>query len=305
MADPLAVQATFESIANFILKYAITLAALGALTVGLIEAYKKLFDTLAKFQRRALVRWLGEGAAGDRAAQDKPGAPPRPGGHYAVSPNARALAHTDVQVLPGPYDSAKAYAELLHLTTGVWTDERSLLDFGKQGLFHRNVSFALFELELAKMMAQIQEAADAALNNPTRYGHWFQFLTRGCARDDVSRWLEAMAAGSTLGMDGEVQRQDLAEVYARIRLLMRRQLDSFQTITSYRWREWNQLWAWGIGAALLLLAQLIQAVQVGVAAQDLTPFRLATMVVFSLAGGLLAPIAKDLVDALAKVKSGG
>lgn len=114
-----------------------------------------------------------------------------------------------------------------------------------------------------------------------------------------------MAAGSTLGMDGEVQRQDLAEVYARIRLLMRRQLDSFQTITSYRWREWNQLWAWGIGAALLLLAQLIQAVQVGVAAQDLTPFRLATMVVFSLAGGLLAPIAKDLVDALAKVKSGG
>jgi hypothetical protein len=29
------------------------------------------------------------------------------------------------------------------------------------------------------------------------------------------------------------------------------------------------------------------------------------MIAISLAGGILAPIAKDLVDALAKVKSGG
>lgn len=311
MADPLVVQKTFESIAGFILEYAITLAALGALTVGLLEAYKKLFNTLAKFQRSALLRWLAEEN-------------PDPGqdfmlrrGHYGVSPDARAVAHGELRrepvevaetyatPLPDPYDGAKAYAELLHLTTGVWPDEHGLLASGKNGPFHRNVGFALFELDLAKMMSQIQEAADAALNNPTRYGHWFQFLTRGCDRDDVARWLEAMTAGAPLGVSGEAQRQEIAEVYARIRLLMRRQLDSFQTITSYRWREWNQLWAWAVGAVLLLLAQLIQAVQVEGAAENLTPFRLATMVAFSLAGGILAPIAKDLVDALGKVKSGG
>lgn len=311
MADPLAVQVTFESIANFILKYAITLAALGALTVGLLEAYKKLFNTLAKFQRNALLRWLVE-------EEPDPGKHPvLSGGHYGVSPDARAAAHSELLREPaedagshakpfvGYYDGATAYAELLHLTTGVWPDEGSLLASGKNGPFHRNVGCALFELDLGKMMAQIQEAADAALNNPRRYSHWFQFLTRGSDRGDVARWLEAMTAGAPLGIAGEAQRQELAEVYARIRLLMRRQLDSFQTITSYRWKEWNQLWAWVVGAVLLLLAQVIQAVQVDGAAADLTPFRLAIMVVFSLAGGILAPIAKDLVDALGKVKSGG
>lgn len=311
MADPLVVQKTFESIAGFILEYAITLAALGALTVGLLEAYKKLLNTLAKFQRSALLRWLAE-------------EPSDPGehfmlrwGHYGVSPDARAAAQgdllrepaedarTNARPFPDPYDGAKAYAELLHLTTGVWPDEHSLLASGKKGPFHRNVGFALFELDLAKMMSQIQEAADAALNNPTRYGHWFQFLTRGCDRDDVARWREAMTAGAPLGIAGEAQRQELAEVYARIRLLMRRQLDSFQTITSYRWKEWNQLWAWAVGAVLLLLAQIIQAAQEGVAVYELTPSRLVIMVAFSLAGGILAPIAKDLVSALDKVKTGG
>lgn len=310
MADPLAVQATFTSIADFILKYAITLAALGALTVGLLEAYKKLANTLANFQRRALLRWLVEEH-------------PDPGqdfmfrrGHYGVNPDARAAAHSDlllefseeskasIKPFLKPYDGAKAYTELLHLTTGVWPDERSLLAFGKAGPFHRNVSFALFELDLGKMMAQIQEAADAALNNPGRYGHWFQFLTRGCDRDDVARWLDAVANEVPIGVAGEEQRQQLAEVYARIRLLMRRQLDSFQTITSFRWKEWNQLWAWVVGALLLLLAQLFQVIHVGSEAGELSPFRIATMMVFSLAGGILAPIAKDLVDALAKVKTG-
>lgn len=311
MPDPLAVQKTFESIAGFILEYAITLAALGALTVGLLEAYKKLDNTLAKFQRSALLRWLVE--ENPDPGQDFMFR----GGHYGVNANARAAAHGELlrepaevaeayaTPFPDPYDGAKAYAELLHLTTGVWPDEHSLLAFGKNGPFHRNVGFALFELDLAKMMSQIQEAADAALNNPTRYGHWFQFLTRGCDRDDVARWLEAMTAGAPLGSAGEAQRQELAEVYARIRLLMRRQLDSFQTITSYRWKEWNQLWAWAVGALLLLAAQLLQAWQVGQPVQDLTAFRILTMVAFSLAGGILAPIAKDLVDALAKVKSGG
>jgi len=86
---------------------------------------------------------------------------------------------------------------------------------------------------------------------------------------------------------------------------MRRQLDSFQTITSYRWKEWNQLWAWLVGGVLLMLAQLIPALRALPEGTDLKPMNIAIMGAVSLAGGLLAPIAKDLVDALSKVKSGG
>jgi hypothetical protein len=301
MADPLAIQQSLEAIADFILRYAITLAALGALTVGLLEAYKKLFSTLAQFQRKAVVRWLTQEALTPPAGTQVM-ASIGPGGHYGVAPEAQTKAAPQ----HGPYDGRKAYAEMLHLTTGVQSGGGSTSVAGGGGPFKRSVSFALFELELAKMMAQIQEAADAALNNPARYDSWFRFLTRGCDEDDITKWLGAMTSGrSPNGLPDSPearQRAELAEVYARIRLLMRRQLDSFQTITAYRWKEWNQLWAWIVGGVLLMLAQLIQADQTP---STLSWQQLGLMGVVSLAGGILAPIAKDLVDALGKVKSGG
>ena len=95
------------------------------------------------------------------------------------------------------------------------------------------------------------------------------------------------------------KREELAEVYGRIRLLVRRQLDSFQTVTSYRWREWNQFWAWVVGGVLLLIAELLQA------SAPLTLGSVGRMGMVSLLGGILAPVAKDLVDALASFKSRG
>jgi hypothetical protein len=299
VVEPLSINLSLQAIADFILRYAITLAALAALTVGLLEAYKKLFNILARFQQQAVKRWLAQEAltppAGTQLVSSL-----KSGGHYGVASNARAKAGFRSK----PYDATMAYADMLHLTTGVRSDIASDLAAEGGGPMTRNVSMALFELELAKMMAQIQEAADAALNNPMRYENWFGFLTRGCEEGDVNRWVEAMNSKPPLSDESASasmrHREELAEVYARIRLLMRRQLDSFQTITSYRWKEWNQFWAWLVGGVLLMLAQLIQAAQEGT---ELTPVSIVTMGVVSLAGGILAPIAKDLVDALAKVKT--
>jgi hypothetical protein len=276
MGTPEAIHQGMLDISSFILPYAVALAALGVLTVALLEAWKKVFATLPRFHRKAVCRWLVNEA------------PPPSGvtqlrstlaaGHYGLA--ARTMA--------AGYDPRLAYAQLLHLTTGVPLQAGGVDLDTKGGAMARNVIFALFELEIAKMMAQIQEAADAALNNPERYGDWFAFVTRGCNASDLADWKTVLAGGAD-----PATRDKGAAAYGRIRLLVRRQLDGFQTVTAYRWREWNQWWAWLVGALLMMAAQLMQ----------MPGDNWLIMVITSLAGGILAPVAKDLVDALGKIKS--
>jgi hypothetical protein len=283
MTDPETILGGLQEIVDFILRYAVMLAALGALTVGLLEAYKKVFATMARFHRKALCRWLineAPVAAGNLQLRATLAA-----GHYGLA-QGRMSAR---------YDPKVAYAQVLHLTTGVPLQEGGVeLDVQGRALA-RSISYAIFELEIAKMMAQVQDAADAALNNPDRYGEWFAFVTRGCNPKDIEAWKALLAGGPNAPT-----REEGAAAYSRIRMLMRRQLDSFQTVTAFRWREWNQWWAWLVGAVLMLIAQIVQS---PVATFDIHQGRWLTMVVVSLAGGILAPVAKDLVDALSKAKS--
>lgn len=292
------------SIADFIQKYAVTLAALGALTMALIEAYKKLFSVLGKFQSKALRQWLQQDAIDESKAPAL--GKTRQNQHYVVP--ASAFARVQAGEQQQPYAWQDAYRELLHLTTGLNIDAK-----GEEGVlgtsYSRRVSSALFELDLARMMGQIQEAADAALNNPELYPNWFAFLTRGCSPEDRLEWLKAIGrhSGSNSTESESVDTKRLADVYGRIRLLMRRQLDSFQTVTSFRWREANQKWAIILGAILMGVVQIMVLVSQGWAFSiNLSAFgHVVQVVLVSVLGGVLAPVAKDLVDALAKVKRGG
>lgn len=276
MGTPQAIHQGLIDISDFILPYAVALAALGVLTVALLEAWKKIFATLPRFHRKAVCRWLvNEAPPSGEGTQLRS---TLAGGHYGIAQRNVAAG----------YDPRKAYAQLLHLTTGVPLQPGGVDLDEKGGALARNVTFALFELEVAKMMTQVQDAADAALNNPERYAEWFAFVTRGCHPADIDAWTTVLAGGAD-----PTTRDKGAAAYGRIRLLVRRQLDSFQTVTAYRWREWNQWWAWLVGALLMMVAQLVQT----------TGGNGLELVLTSLAGGILAPVAKDLVDALGKVKS--
>jgi len=284
---PDAIDAALTTIAAFITRYAVTLAGLGVLTMAILEAVKKLFNVRQLFQRNALQAWIGQHDSGRRAAK-----------HYVSQPAGAPAAAASAETAPGRgYAWAQAHAELLHLTTGLALDRNAADNASVPDTpFTRSVGFALYELELPQLMGQLQEAADAALNHPQLYPNWFAFLTRGCAAEDVQRWRSALAE-SRGGAAAESERQAFGELYARLRMLVRRQLDTFQTVTAYRWREWNQFYAWALGAALMFAAQALAALT----DQRALP-NLAMMIAVSLLGGLLAPVAKDLVDALSKMK---
>lgn len=301
MATTGSVLDSINSISSFLLGYAGTLAALGALTVALIEAWKKLRDSQAKFHRASVLRWFGNDESSGKR-------------HYF----AQAPATSGDTVLP-EYAAGRGYEQLLLLATGVGHVETAgqrrfdaSRELDTRGGYKRSIEYALFELEIDRLMGQIQDAADVALNNPKLYPDLFQFLTRSALPEDVRNWVSEVGQLALRTDIGEQQRKEVADRYTRLKQTVRRHLDSFQIVTAMRWREWNQLAAVLVGAVLLLAAQLLALGHADtghngweqLAEQFGThPWLWIKVPVVALFGGMLAPVAKDLVDALRKVKS--
>lgn len=267
--DPVAVQKTVETFADFLLRYFVALAAVGALAMALIELWKKLLDSRTRFHAKAVTHWL---------QQKDP--------------------------------DASAYAELIHLTSGVAQNdaERAARYLNETGeipvrLFRKepDPAHALFALDIERMMGHIQEAADMALNNPNRYPKLFVFATAGAGPDDVHDWFakaDAVPKGDTFDRDDAKRRADL---YARLSQVVKRKLDAFQLYTGDRWRNANQLWANVVGAFVLLVTLLWIKANAG---DETTGLTYGVIFLISLFGGILAPLAKDVVVALQRVRSG-
>ena len=283
MLDPTALQLSVEGFAGFVLRYFVALAAVGALTMALIEAWKKVFDTRTRFHMKAVLAWIAQTANEQRVA-------PR-------------LGRAD------PPDANLAYAELIHLTTG--TDIPRADDVATELLpRHREIAaqrtrmpreaeLALFSLELARMMGHIQDAADVALRDPRRYPNLYRFLAWGAGDDDIAAWQrEAYEVAS--GMDAQ-RANERASLYARLHGAVRRRLDGFQLYTDYRWTNVNQVAANSLGAVIMFFALVFATHASGESASGA---QWLLIVPISLVGGVLAPIAKDIVMALQRVRQG-
>jgi hypothetical protein len=82
----------------------------------------------------------------------------------------------------------------------------------------------------------------------------------------------------------------------------RRKLDGFQLFTGFRWANSQQLAANALGAAVLFAAMVFSSAATGM---DLNVESLLVMAALSFLGGVLAPVVKDLVVALKRVRTGG
>lgn len=301
--------------------YLAALAGTSGLVVALLEAYKKLFSVRGKFHRTAVIRWLSQDPQEIPRAMTlaKPGLFSAlalgGGGHYAVQSERMVKTAQVEHNRVTPYNPAKAYAEFFHLTSG--QAQPKTPNPSDAVLRWRGVDRAVFELETARMMTQIQDAADAVLNSPFLYPHLYAFLTRG-APDDAAIWrdhLDQAGAGKPITAPTKAD----ADCYARVRLLVRRQLDAFQTVTTCRWGDLNQWWAMVLGAVILFVALVMAA---GTAAlppskDAFDPLKawlagweplhtealpLAGVVLKAILGGVLAPLAKDLLAGISALK---
>lgn len=253
---------------DYILDYAIALAAVGALAMALIEAAKKLLDSRTKFHARRWTGWMMKSGDGQVDLADR----------------------------------RQAYADLLQLCTGVTALEADassstlIRSEGSLPILHGwdpTPAHAVFSLDIARMMGAIQDAGDTALASPRRYSALFRLITAGAEQADVDLWLEK---GSSAVPRNNDEVKALADAFGRLRQIFKRKLDSFQLYTEQRWATYNQFWANVLGV-IIMAGALLQLR----ATLNLTGMWIMILALF---GGILSPIAKDLVGALRRVRNG-
>jgi hypothetical protein len=260
---------------DFIMRYAIALAAVGTLTMALLEAYKSVFKTRDKYHMRVLRDWIMKTPMPEVPIEGLE--PSRPQRH--------------------PFRE-EVYRQLILLTTGqrgVAGEMTMTADRVPWRISHEE---ALFSLELEKMMGQIQDAADIALSNPGTYPELYLFLTIGADAADVLNWYRWAIEPPTSTSEDRALAKKQADTYARLRQLIRRRLDALQLTATYRWRTLNQFYAVAVGAVILFLSQVYLGIDMTKAGNWIK------VLLVSLSGGMLAPVAKDLVVALKRVRGG-
>ena len=269
---------TVGSMSDFILQYALALAATSVLAMALLEAWKSVFKTRERFHMRQLYQWISQAPVPAATSQD---ATPGPGG-----------LHDQV------------YRQLVLLTTGQDLDARYALDRIRGDRFELLPSNALFALELERMLGQMQEAADIALSNPTVYPQLYRFLTQGASEDDISSWQQESTRVPEEDSENRQAMKQRVDAFSRLNKLVKRRLDSLQITMKYQWARRNQAWSIALGGALLFVS--LAYIEISASAWALiNPLTWLRIFVASLVGGILAPVAKDLVVALKKVRQGG
>jgi hypothetical protein len=255
---------TVESFSDFLLKYFVALAAVGALSMALIELWKKIRDSQTRFHARVMTEWFQE------------------------------------------YSSPGAFAELLHLATGMDPDsaQKAAGDlFGNKGSLPHwfgqswMQSDALFALDLDRMMGHIQNAADLTLNLPSLYPRLYAVITEGSRPGDAEAW-KSMADAPAREDISAAESKQRADLYARLHQVAKTKLDALQLYAGREWVNWNQRWANIVGVAVMLGCLLWLAKHGQVEASPLAILALSAF------GGILSPVAKDIVIALKKVRNG-
>jgi hypothetical protein len=257
--------------------------------MALIEAGKKLLDSRTRFQALRWTQWL----------QRSP-----------FETNAISSSGTKGGL---ELSLPLAYGELLQLSTGVPRPvaidaaERLLTNGGHLPARHAFLrsdlpAHALFALDLQRMMGSVQEAADIALASPRQNTSLYVLMTSGADTADIRRWYEEGTDGMIAIADPTPQDRaaikDHADRFARLRQIVKRKLDGFQLYAGDSWAAWNQTVANIVGIVALFL------ILIWVKSTSATSPGYLTIVVLSLFGGILSPIAKDLVSALKRVKDG-
>jgi hypothetical protein len=292
---PAAVVSTVNRFTDFLLGYVGALAAVGALSMALIEAGKKLWDSRTRFQALRWTEWMQ-------------------GSLFAENLVAPADRQRPRDGAPIPLSRSTAYGELLQLCTGVplgagiAAAERL---FASGGHLPSNHAFeranypahALFALDLEHMLGSIQEAADVALAAPREMPSLYLLMTSGADTYDIQQWYDrgpdSMIAVADPQLADRQAIKEQADRLARLHQIVKRKLDGFQVYAGDRWASWNQTAAnlMGFAALLLILLWIKNDNPIGSPSYGM-------IVLLSLFGGVLSPVAKDLVTALKRVKDG-
>ncbi len=238
------------------LTFAGALAIAGTLAMAILQVIKELTPVRRGYQRKWLERWFRVRA--EKFTKDAVHAGPN------VVPSA--FLESD------KFSAAKAQSTLVELATG-----------GEANAF--------YDLAIEQVVAQMNAAAQIALEYPHVYFPLLAVLSQGADMEDVVRVVARAEAGT--------REPEPAALDARNRVghRIQRNLDGIQIALGSRWKLWMQSVSITLTVAFVELAIVT----------NVTDYNFATLlvgVVLGIVGGYIAPVTRDVVAALQSLRKG-
>jgi hypothetical protein len=234
------------------LTFAGALAIAGTLAMAILQVIKELTPIRRGYQRRWLERWFRVRAENFTVAG------------LGVIPSA--LLELDT------LSAARAQSTLVELATG-----------GEANAF--------YDLAVEQLVAQMNAAAQIALEYPHTHFSLLAVLSQGADVRDVAQVVARAEAGT--------REPDPAVLDARNRVghRIQRNLDGIQIALGSRWKLWMQV-------ASITLTVLFVELAIFTNVKDYNSATLLVGIVLGIVGGYLAPVTRDVVAALQSLRKG-
>jgi hypothetical protein len=235
------------------LNYAGALAIAGTIAMAFLQLLKDLTPIRRWYQNYWLTSWFKERAKMFNSEAKK------------IHEKAKNIV---------PVDAAKAQSTLTDLATG-----------GEEKAF--------YDLEIQQVVAQMNAAAQIALEYPHLHFPLLAILSQGASIDDVYEVLESTGSQTTKQLN-----QAALDARNRVGHRIQRNLDGIQIACGSRWKYCMQ------AVSIVLTVLFVEIAIFTTVAQDERSAALFVGLFLGLAGGYLAPVTRDVVAALQNLRKG-
>lgn len=152
---------------------------------------------------------------------------------------------------------------------------------------------SLFDLKIDRFAGQLNAAVQVMLAYPANFKDGIKILAVSASEADLKAFLNGPAANA----DADARRA-YAEIRTRISNVIQRNLDAIQISVGKRWERW--LHVASIVVSVILILAFFRFDPPGFAAGN--KMAIGSLILFALLGGMVAPVASNLVAALKKAK---
>ena len=274
-----AVSDGIQQIARWLWPIAISMAAVGTLTMALLQTAKDIFGWRRKFQEKFVRTWLAEKAARfkSRAREFKPAQHYVKKGFTPTPEQSRSLEEDGFGV-----DAGKAEEDLIQLATA-------------------NDRQAFYDLPIEQLAGQMNAAVQAAMDYPTAHRDLLWCLAHLASPDDIVAILAPPK--DLLDTDRKSllpEHKELVDGFVgarnRISHQVQRAVDGLQISAGAAWKRSLQKWSFVLSAVLGVVALWVASRKAEVLPS------VGMFIVTGFLAGFLAPVARDLVAALQSLR---
>lgn len=296
--EPESVETLSEALQNIsdrVLKYAILLAAVGTVSMALIELFKSFFNVRMLFNSWRVDGWIRD--ANENAYRDLIAL--ASGSKLPLEPEPSWFG--TVKRIIAPKGAPRPHIGEIFSPIG-W-----LIGFLLGQVDSSNV---LFDQPSEQMAAQFRAAIAVVLEYPHLHEELYRFLAEAdegtpfSDATDEGRWFLFKKSADTAQADEGTARL-ASEARKRLTGAVMRRVDTFQAETQSLWTELNQRMAVIVGIAVALIVQLVVLPSDGTGQDGPGAADWARMILLSVVGGMVAPFAKDIVSALSGMRTKG